>query len=116
VLDLACGPGILSHALAQAGAEILGIDATAAMLERARERCSEEDSASFREASAYDLPFGDEHFAGAVTRLSIHHFAEPGRALTELRRVGATAGIDLRLEGNTRSFTHQWCFIQARAT
>jgi ubiquinone/menaquinone biosynthesis C-methylase UbiE len=211
VLDLACGPGILSHALAQEGVEVLGIDATRAMLERARQRCSEPgaESASFREASAYDLPFADGHFAGTVTRLSIHHFAEPGRALSELRRVlrlgatlvlgdivasnqrdearlhnaletlrdpshqrflggaelrnaieaagfrveavepwanvksfdewaavvedarsveplrevmeslrrtGAGAGIDLRLVGDTLSFTHHWHFIQARAT
>ena len=92
ILDLACGPGIVSAALARAGASVVGVDATPAILEAARERFRSESlsGAEFHEAVADALPFGEGAFAGAVTRLSLHHFAEPGRVLLELRRVVAT--------------------------
>lgn len=92
LLDLACGPGIISGALAHAGAEVVGVDATAAMLERAREltRNAGVHTATFQEADANRLPFDDAVFSGAVTRLSLHHFVEPARALDELRRVLCT--------------------------
>jgi ubiquinone/menaquinone biosynthesis C-methylase UbiE len=88
VLDLACGPGIVSAALARAGARVVGVDVTPAMLERARTACETEGltEVEFHEAAAERLPFGDETFGGAVTRLSLHHFADPGAALLEVRR------------------------------
>lgn len=89
LLDLACGPGIVSAALAEAGASVVGIDATEEMLERARQLVSDSGSTAveFRQADAENLPFADASFAGAVSRLAVHHFARPQRVLTELRRV-----------------------------
>ena len=95
VLDLACGPGIVSATLVRAGATVVGVDVTPAMVEAARARCRAESppgadvqpSAEFHEAPAEALPFGEGTFAAAVTRLSLHHFADPAQVLLELRRV-----------------------------
>ncbi|MCP4005072.1 MAG: methyltransferase domain-containing protein [bacterium] len=94
VLDLACGPGIVSFALAQTGMQIVGVDTTAEMLSHARDACRdlERGSAEFREADAASLPFDDGAFAAAVTRLSIHHFPIPERVLGELHRVVRVGG------------------------
>lgn len=90
VIDLACGPGIVSAAVAQAGSSVVGLDATAEMLEKARQRCLQLDlpagfSVEFHQGVAEDLPFEAESFGGAVTRLSIHHFEDPALVLRELR-------------------------------
>jgi ubiquinone/menaquinone biosynthesis C-methylase UbiE len=91
ILDLACGPGIVSAALARAGAEVTGLDATPAMLDAARTRCAAQSvTVTFHEGNAEALPFADATFSAAVTRLSIHHFAEPSAVLAELRRVLAS--------------------------
>lgn len=89
VLDLACGPGIVSAALARARASVTGLDATPAMISAAQERCAAErlETVQFREGVAEALPFDDGVFRAAVTRLSPHHLIEPGRALVELARV-----------------------------
>ena len=89
ILDLACGPGIVSAALARAGAHVVGVDATPAMLEAARERFRTESlsGGEFHEAPAEALPFDEGAFPAAVTRLALHHFVDPGRVLRELRRV-----------------------------
>jgi ubiquinone/menaquinone biosynthesis C-methylase UbiE len=88
VLDLACGPGIVSAALARAGVRVVGLDATPGMLEAARARCAAEGlEAEFREGRAEALPFPDGGFPAATTRLSLHHFETPESVLAELRRV-----------------------------
>jgi len=93
VLDLACGPGIVSAAVARAGTRVVGLDATREMVEAAAARCREEGlEAEFREGRAEALPFPAESFSGATTRLSMHHLPEPALALAELRRVLAPGG------------------------
>jgi SAM-dependent methyltransferase len=94
VLDLACGPGIVSAALAAAAREVVAFDLTPEMLRKARERCAAEGLANvtFREGSATELPFADESFDAVVSRLAIHHFAEPEKVLAEAFRVLAPGG------------------------
>lgn len=89
VLDVACGPGVVACAVAKTAAEVAGLDATEAMLEKARRRAAEVglDNATFQTGDAENLPFDDGSFDGVVTRLSLHHFADPARAVREMRRV-----------------------------
>jgi ubiquinone/menaquinone biosynthesis C-methylase UbiE len=98
VLDVACGPGVVTRALAPRAASVVAFDATERMLEKARARCAKAGlhNVEFRQGDAEDLPFGDAQFDGVVTRLAIHHFAHPRRALEEMFRVlrpGGTAVI-----------------------
>jgi ubiquinone/menaquinone biosynthesis C-methylase UbiE len=89
ILDVACGPGIVTAALAASVREVVALDLTPEMLEKARQRCGERGLANvaFEQGSATALPFADAAFDGVVTRLSIHHFAEARRVLDEIFRV-----------------------------
>jgi ubiquinone/menaquinone biosynthesis C-methylase UbiE len=98
LLDVACGPGVVTAALAPRAASIMAFDATEQMLEKARARCARAGlrNVAFRQGDAENLPFGAGQFDGVVTRLAIHHFANPRRALDEMFRVlrpGGTAVI-----------------------
>jgi ubiquinone/menaquinone biosynthesis C-methylase UbiE len=89
VLDLACGPGIVSAALAPQVGALVAFDLTAEMLDAARRRCAAAGLAnvSFERGSATALPFVDAAFDVVVTRLAIHHFERPARVLAEAARV-----------------------------
>jgi ubiquinone/menaquinone biosynthesis C-methylase UbiE len=89
VLDVACGPGILSAAIAKGAREVVALDLTPEMLKKARQRCNEAGLANvgFREGNAAELPFADAAFDAVVTRLSVHHFDRPSRVMSEIFRV-----------------------------
>jgi ubiquinone/menaquinone biosynthesis C-methylase UbiE len=98
LLDVACGPGVVTAALAPKAKSVVAFDATQEMLEKARARCAKAALAnvSFRQGNAEALPFADAQFDGVVTRLAVHHFADPERAFGEMFRVlrpGGTAVI-----------------------
>ena len=64
VLDVACGPGIMTVELASIAGEVVAFDVTPEMLIRARERCARAGvrNVTFEEGSASDLPFPDDCF------------------------------------------------------
>jgi ubiquinone/menaquinone biosynthesis C-methylase UbiE len=89
VLDVACGPGVLSAAVAETACEVVAFDLTPLMLEKAAQRCAAagRDNVSFREGNAAEMPFADAAFDAVVTRLSVHHFDQPARVFAEIFRV-----------------------------
>jgi ubiquinone/menaquinone biosynthesis C-methylase UbiE len=89
VLDVACGPGVVSAAVAAFAREVVAFDLTPLMLEKAAQRCAAagRDNVSFREGNAEALPFADGAFDAVVTRLSVHHFDQPARVFAEIFRV-----------------------------
>jgi ubiquinone/menaquinone biosynthesis C-methylase UbiE len=95
VLDLACGPGIVSAAIARAVDAVVAFDLTEEMLEVARARCTAASlgNVEFRLGDAERLPFENGAFDAAVTRLSLHHFRAPHQVLAELRRVVSKGGV-----------------------
>jgi SAM-dependent methyltransferase len=95
VLDVACGPGIVTAALAAMAREVVAFDLTPEMLIKARERCTKAGHTNvlFQEGSATALPFADASFDVAVTRLSLHHFEEPQKVLAEMLRVLTPGGL-----------------------
>ena len=84
VLDVGCGPGLLSESLAKHAASVEGVDFSETMIEQAKRRRS---GATFRVANAEVLPFENEDFDVAVCCYTSHHFARPERVYTELKRV-----------------------------
>jgi SAM-dependent methyltransferase len=89
ILDVACGPGIITAALAPRAREVVAFDLTPEMLTKARQRCAGAglSNVRFREGSASALPFPDASFDAVVTRLSIHHFQAPQGPMAEMARV-----------------------------
>lgn len=83
-LDVGCGTGNYTIAMFRAGVAIAGIDASATMLARAREK---ERSLPCCLATAEALPFRDLQFAGAVCIWAHHHFSDPVAGFREIRRV-----------------------------
>jgi SAM-dependent methyltransferase len=83
-LDAACGTGRQSAVLADFGHRVVGVDATEAMLERARERVP---AAEFRAGSLTGLPLEDASVDVAVCSLALTHLPELGPAVAELARV-----------------------------
>ena len=101
LLDIACGPGVVTAAVAPGAACVIGLDATEAMLERARARCAKAGLANvaFARGDAENLPFGNASFDGVVTRAAVHHFADPQRTFDQMFRVlrggGRTVILDV---------------------
>jgi len=98
LLDVACGPGIVTAAIAPEASSVVAFDATEQMLEKARARCAKAGLGNvvFKRGDAENLPFNEGSFDGVVTRLALHHFADPQRALDQMLRVlrrGGTAVI-----------------------
>ena len=84
LLDLATGTGTIASTAAARGASVVGVDASAGMLEVARTRSPNLD---LRVADAAALPFGDGIFDVVTCGLSISHFEEREQALREVLRV-----------------------------
>ncbi|HEY5127116.1 MAG TPA: methyltransferase domain-containing protein [Bradyrhizobium sp.] len=89
VLDVACGPGFLSAAIAKTAREVVAFDLTPEMLKKAAQRCAESGlgNIAFREVNAAELSFAGAAFDALVTRLSVHHFDRPKRVFDEIFRV-----------------------------
>jgi SAM-dependent methyltransferase len=89
VADVGCGVGMVTALLAQlVGPEgrVVGIDASAAQLDQARERLADAGAkASFVEASATRTGLPSESFDFVYCRFLLMHLPEPERALAEMR-------------------------------
>jgi ubiquinone/menaquinone biosynthesis C-methylase UbiE len=71
-LDAACGPGVVSRALAPMVGEVVGVDVTPAMLEVARREASAAGIGNVRFAAGdlTDLDLPDAAFDGALCRFA----------------------------------------------
>lgn len=82
ILDLGCGTGHLAAQIERAGAEVVGIDGSSAMIEQARRsyphiRFEVADARDFEVAGPFDAVFSN-----AV----LHWIKEPGRVIARVRR------------------------------
>jgi ubiquinone/menaquinone biosynthesis C-methylase UbiE len=93
VLDVACGTGIMTRALAAAvgpGGRVVGLDAGAHMLALARAREERRDDAvpiEWRDGDAARLPFAAETFDLVCCQFGLMLFPDQPPALREMRRV-----------------------------
>jgi len=88
-LDAACGTGRQAAALADLGHDVIGIDGSPAMLEKARARVPQAD---FRIGELAALPFEASSFDLAVCSLALTHVEDPAPAIAELARVVRSGG------------------------
>jgi SAM-dependent methyltransferase len=90
-LDVGCGAGAITVGLAEAVREVVGLDASAVELERARSRGV--GPWTFVHGSVYALPFPDDSFDAALAHALLEHLSDPAAALAELRRVLRPGGV-----------------------
>lgn len=91
ILDVGCGAGPLLDALRERGALITGTDASAKMLELARQRLG--DGPELLVADLADpLPFPDNAFDDVIACLVLHYLEDWTAPLAELRRVLVPGG------------------------
>jgi len=97
LLDVACGPGIISCYFAPRVARVTGLDMVPAMLEQARRLQAEKQlpNIEWKLGQSTELPFADGSFDCVVTRFSFHHYMDPQAALREMRRVAKSGGTVL---------------------
>jgi SAM-dependent methyltransferase len=92
VLDVGCGPGVLTAELV----DLLGADLVAAadpsdsFVEATRARLPGVD---VRRARAEELPFADDVFELALAQLVVPFMADPATGLREMRRVTRPGGV-----------------------
>jgi len=102
VLDLCCGTGLLARELARRlgpDGEVVGVDASEAMLERATRR-GQSCRTVYVRAEADSLPLPDGHFDCVTLFLGLHEITQEARlpALREVRRVLRPGGRGLVLD------------------
>jgi ubiquinone/menaquinone biosynthesis C-methylase UbiE len=83
-LDIGCGTGNYTVALADKGLNFYGVEPSEKMLKIAAERNSR---VRFFLGRAEQIPFTDELFDGAIATLTIHHWTNLRKAFAEIYRV-----------------------------
>jgi ubiquinone/menaquinone biosynthesis C-methylase UbiE len=83
-LDIACGTGNYTIALAEAGLSLTGVDVSQQMLTVAQSKPS---AVRWINGDATALPFPDGEFQAGVCTMALHHFRQPERAFREIGRV-----------------------------
>ena len=89
VVDAACGTGRHLSWLIDEGREVVGVDQSPAMLNKARAKVPDAD---LRVGDVCHLPLGDESVAGVVCGLALEHVEDLDSALREFRRVIVPSG------------------------
>src|SRR5437879_574075 len=82
-LDVGCGSGNYTSALAKAGVNLIGADASTEMLTKARSKLPHR----LLQTDAHHLSFADDTFDGAISTFVHHHFRDPQSAFWEIGRV-----------------------------
>jgi SAM-dependent methyltransferase len=100
MLDVGCGAGHLSFALAPHFCHVVATDPSPSMLVTARSAALQRglSQVEARQASAQDLPFPDAHFDLVASRYSAHHWRDVPLALTEIQRVLRPGGMLLMID------------------
>jgi SAM-dependent methyltransferase len=92
VLDVGCGPGVLTAELVRrVGADrVDAIDPSASFVAAARDRLPHVD---VREGAAEALPYADATYDATLAQLVVHFMKDPARGLAEMSRVTRHGGI-----------------------
>ncbi len=88
VLDVGCGPGIVSMQLADLGHDVTSVDFSERMLEFARQNAADNGlSIDFRHGDAMSLEFEDDSFDAVVSDYMLWTVPDPEKAISEWFRV-----------------------------
>ena len=107
VLDVGCGPGHATAALARAlpRAQVTGLDLSPRAIALAEAAHAREPNAHFRVGDAMTLPFADGTFDVVMSTASIKHWPDAERGVREALRVLAPGGMLVLLETDPAATT-----------
>ncbi|MGH7780787.1 MAG: class I SAM-dependent methyltransferase [Candidatus Binataceae bacterium] len=109
ILDLGCGTGRFSAALANHfDARVIAIDPSEKMLAEARKKASAR--VRFEQASGEELPLPDASVDLVFMSMVFHHFEHPNRAVKECRRVLRPNGT-VCLRGGTAERSGAYAYV-----
>ncbi|MEH2336504.1 class I SAM-dependent methyltransferase [Nostoc sp.] len=103
-LDVACGTGNYTLALAKYGGVWYGVDQSKQMIDTATNKSN---GVAWQVAEAEALPYADETFSGVLCTLAIHHFAALTPAFQEIYRVLA-AGCFVLFTATPEQINKYW--------
>src|SRR3954453_5029821 len=88
VVDLGCGPGAHTRALARRGYHVTGLDNSPRMVDVARHRATRDNlNVAYEVADVGTrLPFADGSLGGVLAILVIQHLSDPASFVGEVRR------------------------------
>lgn len=93
VLDLGCGCGDTSLAMATRGANVTGVDVSGPMLDHARNRATAAGlDVEFLQADAADFPFAGDSYDAAFSRFGVMFFHDPAAAFVNIRKALSASG------------------------
>lgn len=112
VLDVGCGPGSLTSALADrlGASAVAAVDTSPPFVAACRERVP---GADVRAAPAEALPFADGVFGGALSQLVLSFIRDPDRMMRELTRVVRGGGVVAACTFEERGFALVRTFWEA---
>jgi len=115
ILDLGCGTGVVTRALAARdgfAGTVSGVDQSAhfiAAAERLATRDGVADRVEFTVADAHELPFPDASFDAVVAHTLVSHVRDPLTVLAEAARVVRPGGSVAIFDGDYASLTFGCC-------
>lgn len=92
ILDIGCGAGFLSNALAREGYHVTGVDLSSDSLQVAC-RHDSTGKARYVTADAYELPFADRSFDVVTAMDFLEHVEDPNKVIQEVSRVLKPGGL-----------------------
>jgi ubiquinone/menaquinone biosynthesis C-methylase UbiE len=107
VLEVGCGTGVLTRAIAclPGIATVIGVDPAATLLDTARSLSNGQPSITYQEADGRALPFGDASFDVVVFDSTLCHIPGPEAALREAFRVLRPGGCLAAFDGDYATTT-----------
>ena len=106
VLDLGCGPGTITADIGRrvAPGRVLGIDASADVIEEARRDAGGGPNVEFSVGDLYALDTDDDTFDVVHAHQVLQHLADPVGALREMKRVCKPGGLVAARDGDYGAF------------
>lgn len=102
ILDLGCGTGHLTNVIAQSGAQVVGIDSSASMIEAAR---AEYPEVEFMQADARDFSF-PYHFDAIFSNAVLHWISDAESVAQSISRALRTGGRFVAEFGGKGNIAH----------
>lgn len=112
VLDVACGPGVQTRAIAEAGHSVIGIDLSPDMLRYTKK--DDRLNIQYLQQDATSTNFSDSEFDVSTISFGLHDMPERIAidVLKEMKRVTKPNGQIIIVEYNSSGSFLSWCFLR----